>query len=58
MRVVVLQGSVQMTSAAIGRGEAISARWGAGLERGHDPVPPRLWNPAEFVAMIVRTDVR
>ncbi len=55
MQVGVLAGSVQMTSAATGRGEAIPAHWGARLERGRDPVPPRLWSQAEFDAVIART---
>jgi hypothetical protein len=57
MQVGVLVGSVAMTSAATGHGETIPARWGARLEAGHDPVPPRLWSPAEFADVIARTDV-
>jgi hypothetical protein len=57
MQVGVLAGSVQMTSRASGRGEVIPARWGARLEAGRDPVPPRLWSPAEFAAVIARTNV-
>ena len=57
MQVGVLTGSVDMTSAATRRRETIPARWGARLEAGRDPVPPRLWSPAEFAAVIARTDV-
>jgi len=58
MQVGVLTGSVAMTSAATQRGETIPARWGARLEAGRDPVPPRVWSPAEFAAVIARTDVK
>ncbi len=57
MQVGVLKGRVVMTSAATGRGETIPARWGARLEAGHDPVPPRVWSQAEFDAVIARTNV-
>lgn len=57
MQVGVLTGSVDMTSAATKRRETIPARWGARLETGRDPVPPRVWSPAEFAAVIARTDV-
>jgi ferric-dicitrate binding protein FerR (iron transport regulator) len=57
MQVGVLTGSVQMTSSATGRGEVIPARWGARLEAGRDPVPPRLWSEAEFAAVIARTNL-
>ncbi len=58
MQVGVLTGSVEMTSAATKRRETIPARWGARMEAGRDPVPPRLWSPAEFAAVIARTDVK
>jgi len=58
MQVGVLTGSVEMTSAATKRPEMIPARWGARMEAGRDPVPPRLWSPAEFAAVIARTDVK
>ncbi|MBV9828117.1 MAG: FecR domain-containing protein [Alphaproteobacteria bacterium] len=58
MQVGVLTGAVVMTSAATGRGVTIPARWGARLEAGRDPVPPRVWSQAEFDAVIARTDVR
>jgi len=58
MQVGVLTGSVDMTSAATKRRETIPARWGARLEAGRDPVPPRLWSKAEFDAVIARTDVQ
>ena len=52
-----LSGTVGMTSAATGRSVTIPARWGARLEAGRDPVPARVWSPAEFQAVIARTDV-
>lgn len=58
MRVGVLSGSVELTSAATKRRETIPARWGARLEAGRDPVPPRVWSQAEFAAVIARTDVK
>jgi hypothetical protein len=57
MQVGVLAGSVEMTSAANGNGETIPARWGARLEAGHDPVPPRIWSRAEFASVIARTSM-
>lgn len=57
MQVGVLSGSVDMTSRATNRAVNIPARWGARLEAGRDPVPPRLWSPAEFDAVIARTSV-
>lgn len=57
MQVGVLTGSVDMRSRTTGRGETIPARWGARLEAGRDPVPPRLWSQAEFDAVIARTAV-
>lgn len=57
MQVGVLTGSVVMTSAATRRGVTVPARWGARLEAGRDPVPPRVWSQTEFDAVIARTDV-
>ena len=57
MQVGVLSGSVDMTSAATKRAVTIPARWGGRLEGGRDPVPPRVWSPAEFDAVIARTNV-
>jgi hypothetical protein len=56
-QVGVLDGSVTLTSAATRRSETVPARWGARLEAGRDPVPPRVWSPAEFQAVITRTEV-
>jgi hypothetical protein len=56
-QVGVLEGSVNLTSAATKRSETVPARWGARLEAGRDPVPARLWAPAEFQAVITRTEV-
>ena len=58
MQVGVLTGSVEMTSGSTRRHEIIPARWGARMEAGRDPVPPRVWSPAEFAAVIARTDVK
>ena len=58
MQVGVLAGAVVMTSDATHRAVTIPARWGARLEAGRDPVPPRVWSQAEFDAVIARTDVR
>ncbi|MGE5270204.1 MAG: FecR domain-containing protein, partial [Thiohalocapsa sp.] len=57
MQVGVLSGSVSMTSRATRRAVTIPAHWGARLESGRDPVPPRLWSQAEFDAVIARTNV-
>ena len=57
MQVGVLSGSVDMTSRGTRRAVTIPARWGARLEAGRDPVPPRVWSPAEFDAVIARTNV-
>jgi hypothetical protein len=57
MQVGVLSGSVFLASAATGRRETIPARWGARLEAGRDPVPPRVWNAVEFDDVIARTNV-
>lgn len=57
MQVGVLKGSVRLTSAATGRSATVPARWGARVETGLDPVPPRLWSRAEFDSVIARTNV-
>ena len=56
-QVGVLAGTVDLTSLATRRTVAIPARWGARLEAGRDPVPPRVWAPAEFDDVIGRTNV-
>ena len=58
MQVGVLNGSVEMISATTKRRELIPARWGARMEAGRDPVPPRVWSPVEVTAFIARTDVK
>lgn len=58
VQVGVLSGTVGLTSAATGHSVTIPARWGARLEAGRDPVPARVWTPAEFDAFIARTDIR
>ena len=57
MQVGVLTGTVAMTSRQTSRSVTIPAGWGARLEAGRDPVPARVWTPAEFSAVITRTDV-
>jgi hypothetical protein len=57
MQVGVLTGTILMTSDATGRSVVIPALWGGRLEAGLDPVPPRVWSPAEFDAVITRTEV-
>jgi hypothetical protein len=57
MQVGVLDGRVALTSAASGQTVVIPPRWGARLQRGLDPVPPRVWSAAEFADVIGRTDV-
>jgi len=56
-QVGVLTGSVSLTGTATGRSVTIPTRWGARLEAGRDPVLARVWTPAEFQAVITRTDV-
>lgn len=56
-QVGVLAGSVSLTSAATTHAVTIPARWGARLEAGRDPVPARVWSPAEFEAVIARTNL-
>ena len=48
MQVGVLSGTIAMTSNATGASITIPARWGARLEAGRNPVPPRVWSQAEF----------
>jgi hypothetical protein len=57
MQVGVLSGTIAMTSNATGASITIPARWGARLEAGRNPVPPRVWSQAEFDAVIARTEV-
>ncbi len=57
MQVGVLQGRVALTSLATHAAVVIPARWGARIEPGRNPVPPRLWTKAEFADVIARTDL-
>jgi hypothetical protein len=50
-QVGVLDGDVDLTSAASGRLVSIVSHWGTRLEAGRDPVPPRNWTEAEFDAV-------
>jgi hypothetical protein len=56
-QVGVLAGSVSLASSATEKSVTIPARWGARVEAGLDPVPARVWSPAEFNAVIERTNV-
>jgi hypothetical protein len=49
-RVAVLAGIVDLRSNLTGESVSIPAHWGAHLEAGRVPVPPRVWNQAEFNA--------
>jgi hypothetical protein len=51
-RVAVLAGIVDLTGNLIGQSVSIPAHWGARLEAGRAPVPPRVWNQMEFNAFI------
>jgi hypothetical protein len=55
MRVGVLEGAVTMKSRATEHEVRIPARWGSRLEAGKDPVPPRIWEQAEFDKVIAAT---
>jgi hypothetical protein len=57
MQAGVLTGSIVMSSGATRASITIPERWGARLEAGRDPVPPRVWSQAEFNAVIARTDL-
>jgi hypothetical protein len=50
-QVGVLDGDVDLTSAATGRSVSIPDHWGTRLEAGRDAVPPRNWTQAEFDAV-------
>jgi len=56
-QVGVLDGVVTLESAATQHSVRIPARWGARVEAGRDPVPPRVWASSEFDDVIQRTDV-
>jgi hypothetical protein len=56
-RVGVLEGQVSLESAATRRAVVIPGRWGARVEAGKDPVPPRVWTAAEFDDVIRRTSL-
>jgi hypothetical protein len=51
-RVAVLFGIVDLTSNLTGESVSIPAHWGAKLEAGRAPVPPRVWNQMEFNGFI------
>jgi len=56
-QVGVLKGVVSLTSQSTKRSVDIPARWGARVEAGKDPVPPRRWDKSEFQDVIDRTDL-
>jgi hypothetical protein len=56
-QVGVLEGTVILTSIATQRSVRIPARWGARLQPGKNPVPPRVWNQVEFEDVISRTTI-
>ena len=57
MRVGVLTGVVNLQSRSTGHGVDIPKGWGARVEAGKDPVPPRPWEHAEFQAVIDQTNL-
>jgi hypothetical protein len=56
-QVGVLEGRVSLRSVVTGQEILIPARWGARVEAGRDPVPPRVWTAAEFDDFIRRTNL-
>jgi len=56
-QVGVLSGVVSLSRIGSTRAEDIPARWGARVEAGRAPVPPRVWTHAEFESVIDRTNV-
>jgi len=57
-QVGVLSGVVSLSGIGSTRAEDVPARWGARVEAGLAPVPPRVWTQAEFESVIGRTDVK
>jgi ferric-dicitrate binding protein FerR (iron transport regulator) len=55
-QVGVLAGTVNLTSSPTGESVSIPAHWGTRLEAGRAPVPPRVWSPMEFNAVIRVTE--
>ena len=55
-QVAVLNGSVSLASRTTGRGVLIPPGSGSRLDAGRDPTPPRAVSPAEFAALIARTE--
>jgi hypothetical protein len=55
-QVAVLNGSVSLASRTTGRSVLIPPGSGSRLDAGRDPTPPRAVSPAEFAALIARTE--
>ena len=55
--VVVLSGTVALTSRATGRAVLIQPRYGSEVLAGQDPHPPVLYTQAEFDRLIARTEL-
>jgi hypothetical protein len=55
--VVVLSGTVALTSRATGRAVLIQPRYGSEVLAGQDPHPPVLHTQAEFDRLIARTEL-
>lgn len=55
-QVAVLNGSVSLTSRATGRAVVLPPGSGSRLDAGREPTPPRAVSPAEFAALIARTE--
>lgn len=56
-QVGVLTGVVTLKSSGTGHEVRIPARWGARVEPGLDPMPPRVWSESEFADVIARTNL-
>jgi hypothetical protein len=51
-QVGVLAGTIDLRSAVTGESVSIPAHWGTRLEKGLNPVLPRVWLQREFNAVI------
>jgi hypothetical protein len=55
--VAVQSGGVVLASRATGHGVFIPQGSGSTVAPGRDPAPPRQWSPAEFAALLARTEL-